>query len=684
MKLSFYYSNKFPAFTVAIASLLIASHPAQAADKTWNNTGTDFNTAGSWTGGAPGTGDKTVFSTTATSQPDLSSSLTIQGLNFSAAGASGYNLTSTSTSIKLTLTNIGTGTTGMLTSTNTSGTNTIAAPIVMGAASGTQTIAQSGSGGNLTVSGAISSTAATTLSLTMTGTSTLTLSGTNTYTGSTALAGASIVASTILAIGNNSAFSGGSVSLNSGITLTAVGGARNIANSVTWAASGTIGGVNDLEFSGNFTGSGSNTRTLTSNNSGTTTLSGNVYLAPDNTNPRGLIIAGSGAVVISGIIANNNSGNTLASNFTLNSTGSLKLSNANTYTGTTTLSAGTLTLGNKAAFGSSSNVAWNGVTTSASTDLSGANAIANTGSLGAAGNIFNGSNNIELSGNLTNNITAQTVTNNIAVGSLKLSGSIYLSNAAGTGRTLTLNGSGATAISGVIANFNGSGTASNIAYGGTGTLTLSGGNTYTGTTAVNTGTLLINGNQSTATGNVTVSSGAVLGGSGTVGGATTIGGTHAVGNAGIDAGVGKQTFSSTLTYGSGSIFEWDLNGNTTSNRGVAGGFDAVDGSGALSVDGTAVTGSIFKIVLGTGVILTDPFWSTPNTTQTWNNIFSGFSGLTGGFDTSNLQVVGQSVSGIGSFSVTGTSLTWSAVPEPSSALAGLLLGAGLLRRRRVA
>jgi autotransporter-associated beta strand protein len=33
-------------------------------------------------------------------------------------------------------------------------------------------------------------------------------------------------------------------------------------------------------------------------------------------------------------------------------------------------------------------------------------------------------------------------------------------------------------------------------------------------------------------------------------------------------------------------------------------------------------------------------------------------------------------------SITGSTLTWSAVPEPTSALAGLLVGAGLLRRRR--
>ena len=192
------------ALILATLTLLLLGHVAYAANKTWSNTGTDFNTTGNWSGGAPGIGDVAVFDVAMVMNPNLSASLTIQELSFSTAGASGYDLTSSSTSIKLTLTNTGTGTSSAINSAITSGTNTIDAPIVLGAASGTQSFTQS-NGGTLIVNGVISST--NTVALSLRGSGTIQLNGANTYSG-----GASIdTANATLVLGNNSALGSGSV-----------------------------------------------------------------------------------------------------------------------------------------------------------------------------------------------------------------------------------------------------------------------------------------------------------------------------------------------------------------------------------------------------------------------------------------------------------------------------------------
>jgi len=88
---------------------------------------------------------------------------------------------------------------------------------------------------------------------------------------------------------------------------------------------------------------------------------------------------------------------------------------------------------------------------------------------------------------------------------------------------------------------------------GAGTLRLGGANTFNGSTLVNAGTLLIDGNQSGAMGDVIVASGATLGGEGVVGGATTILGNLAPGT---DGTVGTLSFGSSLNLANSFDTGW--------------------------------------------------------------------------------------------------------------------------------
>lgn len=83
---------------------------------------------------------------------------------------------------------------------------------------------------------------------------------------------------------------------------------------------------------------------------------------------------------------------------------------------------------------------------------------------------------------------------------------------------------------------------------GVGTLEFTFDNDYTGTTKVSGGTLIVNGDQSGATGAVSVDSGATLMGSGTIGGVTTVGGFLKPGNS-----PGKLTFAADLSLNDGSM-----------------------------------------------------------------------------------------------------------------------------------
>jgi fibronectin-binding autotransporter adhesin len=141
----------------------------------------------------------------------------------------------------------------------------------------------------------------------------------------------------------------------------------------------------------------------------------------------------------------------------------------------------------------------------------------------------------------------------------------------GVARTLTLAGSNTNnnTLSPLIANATaatGTNTV-NVAKNGNGKWILTGNNTYTGTTSVNAGTLLINGTQS-GNGLATVAAGATLGGTGTYGGAVTNNGIIAPG-----ASVGTLNVAGNVTMGNNSHFAVELSGTNADKLAITGNLD---------------------------------------------------------------------------------------------------------------
>jgi fibronectin-binding autotransporter adhesin len=161
----------------------------------------------------------------------------------------------------------------------------------------------------------------------------------------------------------------------------------------------------------------------------------------------------------------------------------------------------------------------------------------------------------------------------------------------GTGtKTLTLGGTGAglSTFAGDIGL--GSATTLNITKAGSGTWALGGANSYNGTTTVSAGTLLINGNQSTATGAVAVNGTSTLGGSGTTGGTITVaaGAKLAPGNAGVGTlATGGGLNISAMAGGAGTLV-YELNSTAASDKITVAGTLSI-GSGTLGLGDFAFT-----------------------------------------------------------------------------------------------
>jgi fibronectin-binding autotransporter adhesin len=248
-------------------------------------------------------------------------------------------------------------------------------------------------------------------------------------------------------------------------------------------------------------------------------------------------------------------------------------------------------------------------------------------------------------------------------GGITLSATRNINIASGVTGRIDSNGNTFT-VAGVI---NGSG---NLAKTGAGTLILSGNNIYTGTTTVSAGTLLVNGDQSAATGAVTVNnSGTTLGGNGIIGGPVTV-------NSGANLSPGSSTgilTTGSVTLNSGSNFVLELN-NTTPGTGydqlvVNGSVTLNTGNIVIAAVGALNPGDKFFVLVNDGV---DPVVGAFAQGATVS--FGGDTFLINYLDDSNGGLAGNDIS-----------LTLQPIPEPSTWIgAALALAAiGFTQRRKL-
>ena len=225
---------------------------------------------------------------------------------------------------------------------------------------------------------------------------------------------------------------------------------------------------------------------------------------------------------------------------------------------------------------------------------------------------------------------------------------------------------------------------------GSGTTILNFANSYTGTTNVDAGTLIINGNQAAATGAVTVANGATLGGSGTIGGAVTVNGSLSPGN----NSPGILTVASLdLTPGSTTLMQIIGAGNLAGTAGTDYDQLVISTAGGLGYGGTLDLDFANTATFADGTTF-DLFGFTGSTLGRFGSVSSTGSGSYGGLTFSGVDGVWTAL--FGSQQLTFSELTGrlrfptnSAVPEidPATGSSALSLIAGVIalieqRRRR--
>jgi autotransporter-associated beta strand protein len=524
-----------------------------------------------------------------------------------------------------------------------------------------------GGSGNVAITGVVANGGGSPLSkLTYAGTGTLTLSGASTFTGGFTLN------SGTLAIGADSTGAVTNGPLGTGLfTLTAtpntlgtaavqaVGASHSIANAFNFTTDWTVNGSQNLSFTG--TTQETNSDTLTNNiASGKVLTFAAVGLATTAT-ARTLTVAGTGNTTFGGIISN---GASTGGNIIVTNTGATIFSGANSYSGTggngTTVgssggpNAGTLQLVGAGTLGATTNplivrggiVDLNGTTQTISTLALG------NGASGSTASVTIGAGNLNLGGDVTysavNNPNGATISG-VGGGKLSLNGN----------RNFIVNDStAATADLTISAIIQDGSVSSGITKQNLGTMILSAVNTYTGTTAVNGGTLFVNGSLAAASAVSVTNAGSVLGGTGTVNGTVTVNASAAILGGNGTTGT-TLTVANNLTLNSSSIIELALGPSGTHST-------------------LARTGGTWTFATNQ----TFTFLDLGAQTTTYDNIITGLAGDPGGEGSWTIT----NPLYMGTFVYDGTGnidLTLTAVPEPGTWVVGALaLGILLATQRR--
>ncbi|MBF7993701.1 autotransporter-associated beta strand repeat-containing protein [Rahnella laticis] len=429
----------------------------------------------------------------------------------------------------------------------------------------------------------------------------LILTGNNTFTGGTVIYGGTLnvsadqnlgLAGTSVLINNDSTLQiGADYTSSRPIFLAQTGGGQFDLYGHTFTPAGAIGGLGQLTVLDSAT-TGNSLLVLNRANTyqGDTTVTGN-----------------SGATTVAVDVNITGALGKADSTITVNQQGTVNFNNAATAESHQfTLDSGSLKFNDTASAASSVTTATNGAVIGLTGNASGGAGqftLATGTQMNLSGQSDAGSAQINNTGLVTFAGQAQaagaTIANNAGgvvnisdssgsttVGSVSGAGDVVLGAALLREGALNLSDS----ISGIISGAGGS-----LTKIGSGILTLTGDNTYTGSTSVDQGVLLVNGNQQAATGNVAVAAGSTLGGNGTLGGNVTVADNgHLAAGADLNS-VGVLTMSS-LTLNQNAQIDFQFGQSFTAGGSLN---DLINVNGDLNLNGklniTQTPGGTFDV-----------------------------------------------------------------------------------------